>query len=141
MNTSSLPTLILGTIMLAVVANSYELLCTSGFPMVFTRLLTLNDLTSWDYYIYLMFYNIIYVIPLLVIVLVFTKTLGARKLSEREGRILKLISGLMMLELGVLLLFAPNLLNSLFIAIGLIAGAILISSAIIFLDKKSQFLS
>jgi hypothetical protein len=136
-NASSLPTMILGTIMLAIVANSYELLCTSGFPMVFTRLLTLHDLTSSSYYLYLVLYNVIYVIPLTVIVLIFTKTLGTRKLSEKEGRILKLVSGLMMLELGFLLLFAPNLLSHLFTAIGLIALAIIISTTLILFDKKT----
>ena len=135
-NTSSLPTMILGTIMLAIVANSYELLCTAGFPMVFTRLLTLHDLTSWGYYIYLLFYNIIYVIPLLVVVIIFVKTLGSRKLSEKEGRILKLVSGLMMLELGLLLLFAPDMLNNLLTAVTLIAGAILLTWGIVCFDKK-----
>lgn len=136
MNASSLPTMIVGTVMLAIVANSYELLCTAGFPMVFTRLLTLHDLTSWGYYFYLVFYNIIYVVPLLVIVLIFTKTLGARKLSEKEGRILKLVSGLMMLELGLLLLFAPDLLSYLLTAISLIAAAILLTVGVIYFDKK-----
>jgi len=137
MNASSLPTMILGTIMLAIVANSYELLCTAGFPMVFTRLLTLHDLTSWGYYLYLLFYNIIYVIPLLIVVLVFAKTLGARKLSEKEGRVLKLVSGLMMLELGVLLLFAPDMLSHLLTAVSLIAGAILLTCGIVCFDKKT----
>ncbi|MEK9629453.1 MAG: thioredoxin family protein [Nitrospinota bacterium] len=136
MNAPNLPTLILGTAMLAIVANSYELLCTSGFPMVFTRLLTLHQLTSLGYYIYLVLYNIIYVIPLMVIVWVFSRTLGARKLSEKEGRILKLVSGLMMLELGLLLLVAPNLLNNLFTAIALITLAIVLAGAIIYGDKK-----
>jgi thiol-disulfide isomerase/thioredoxin len=136
MNASSLPTMILGTIMLAIVANSYELLCTAGFPMVFTRLLTLHDLTSWGYYLYLLFYNIIYVIPLLIVVLIFVNTLGARKLSEKEGRILKLVSGLMMLELGLLLLFAPVMLSHLLTAVSLISGAILLTCCIVYFDKK-----
>ncbi len=136
MNASSLPTLIMGTIMLAVVANSYELLCTSGFPMVFTRILTLNDLPSWGHYLYLAFYNIIYVIPLMIIVLLFIKTLGSRKLSEKEGRILKLISGMMMLGLGLMLLLVFELLNDLIIAISLMVVSFLTSSLIVYLDKK-----
>ena len=66
----------------------------------------------WQYYAWLAAYNVIYVIPLLAIVIVFTKTMGARKLSESEGRILKLVSGLMMLGFGFVLLFAPNLLTN-----------------------------
>ena len=41
----------------------------------------------------------------------FVRTLGSRKLSEREGRLLKLLSGLMMFGLGVLLVWAPEKLD------------------------------
>ncbi|MGV7222212.1 MAG: glutaredoxin family protein [Nitrospinales bacterium] len=136
MKSASLPTMILGTIMLAIAANFYELLCTSGFPMIFTRMLTLNDLPSSSYYFYLALYNIIYVTPLTVIVLVFTITLGARKLSEKEGRILKLISGMMMLGLGLLLFFAPEMLSQLTVAVTLIAGSLILSCLIVYCDNK-----
>ena len=103
-----LPTLLVGTVALAIVANSYELLCTAGFPMVYTRALTLHALSTGGYYLYLALYNIIYVLPLLVIVLVFVRTLGSRKLQEREGRLLKLLSGAMMTGLGLMLLCYPE---------------------------------
>jgi cytochrome c biogenesis protein CcdA len=102
--------MLLGTLVLALAANSYELLCTAGFPMVYTRVLTLNELPAPVYYGYLALYNLIYVLPLLAIVLVFSLTLGARKLTERQGRILKLLSGFMMLGLGLVMLSAPELL-------------------------------
>ncbi len=63
-------------------------------------------------------------IPLAVIVGVFAFTLGARKLSEREGRLLKLMSGVMMLQLGMLLVLAPDGLNRLGVAFALIAVAV-----------------
>jgi uncharacterized membrane protein HdeD (DUF308 family) len=100
------------TVLLAIVANSYELLCTAGFPMVYTRVLTLAELETWQYYAWLAAYNVIYVIPLLAIVIVFVRTMGARKLSESEGRILKLVSGFMMLGFGLLLLVAPQMLTN-----------------------------
>jgi uncharacterized membrane protein HdeD (DUF308 family) len=107
-----------------VAANFYELLCTAGFPMVYTRILTLHSLSQGVYYLYLLFYNTIYVVPLAAIVLLFVRTIGSRKLSEREGRLLKLLSGTMMLGLGALLVFAPERLNSLLIAVALIAVAV-----------------
>ena len=116
--------MLLGTVLLAIVANSYELLCTAGFPMVYTRALTLAKLESWQYYAWLAAYNVIYVIPLLVIVIVFTRTMGARKLSESEGRILKLVSGLMMLGFGIVLLFAPNLLTNALASILVLLAAV-----------------
>jgi hypothetical protein len=116
--------MLVSTVLLAIVANSYELLCTAGFPMVYTRALTLADLHSWQYYAWLAAYNVIYVIPLLVIVTVFTKTMGARKLSETEGRLLKLISGFMMLGFGLVLLLAPNLLTNALASILVLAAAV-----------------
>lgn len=119
-----------GTLVLAVLANSYELLCTAGFPMVYTRVLTLRGLETWQYYGYLALYNTIYILPLLVIVLVFTLTLGSHKLGEQEGRFLKLISGLMMLGLGLVLLLQPALLNNLFAALGLLALSLALAALI-----------
>jgi hypothetical protein len=110
--TGNLGPMLLSTVLLAIVANSYELLCTAGFPMVYTRVLTLAELETWQYYAWLAVYNVIYVIPLLAIVIVFVKTMGARKLSESEGRILKLVSGFMMLGFGVMLLAAPQWLTN-----------------------------
>ncbi len=122
-----LPTLLLGTVALAVAANSYELLCTSGLPMLYTRILTLENLPGAGYYLYLLLYNLVYVLPLAAIVGVFTYSLGSRKLQPEEGRVLKLLSGMMMLGLGMVLLFAPNELQNLWVAFGIIAGALLLA--------------
>ena len=118
-------TIIIATIILAVVANSYELLCTAGFPMVYTRILTLATLSTESYYLYLLLYNLIYVLPLLFIVTVFTIKVGARKLSEQEGMILKLLSGVMMLMLGTLLVVSPQLLNNIVVAAAILLFAII----------------
>ena len=56
--------------------------------------------------------------------LAFVRSMGARKLSEREGRLLKLLSGLMMLDLGVLLLLAPEKLSNVAIAAALPVAAL-----------------
>jgi hypothetical protein len=123
----NLPAMLAATAFLAIAANFYELLCTAGFPMVYTRLLTLADLSPAARYGYLAAYNAIYVLPLATIVVVFARSLGARKLSEREGRLLKLMSGTMMLELGALLLLAPERVSQVGIAFGLMAVAGLVT--------------
>jgi drug/metabolite transporter (DMT)-like permease len=112
------------TIFLAIAANFYELLCTAGFPMIYTRLLTLENLSLAERYGYLALYNLIYIVPLALIVIVFARSLGARKLTEREGRLLKLMSGVMMLGLGALLLLAPSRVSQIGIAFGLMAVAV-----------------
>ena len=127
--------LVAGTAILALAANSYELLCTAGFPMVYTRMLTLHQLSTPMYYLYLALYNLVYIVPLAIIVAIFTVTLGSRKLTEWQGRVLKLISGLMMLGLGLVLLINPSLLNNPVASAGLL-GATLAMAALIILAWK-----
>ena len=124
LNAESLPAMVGATILLAIAVNFYELLCTAGFPMVYTRLLTLSDLSPGARYAYLAFYNLIYVLPLALIVFAFVRTLGVHKLSEREGRLLKLLSGVMMLGLGLLLALAPALLSNLWASAALLVIAL-----------------
>lgn len=109
-HTSAWPAAVLGTIVLAVTANFIELMCTMGFPMIYTRILIEQHISKAQSYLYLAAYNVIYVIPLAVIVGIFAWKMGGRKLTETEGRILKLVSGVLMLALGLILLLKPQLL-------------------------------
>lgn len=134
----NLPTMLVATIGLAAFANMYEFLCTAGFPMVFTRILTLEELPRFSYYLYIALYNVIYVIPLMVIVIAFTMTFGAKKLQEEQGKKLKLLSGIMMLLLGTVLVLAPDLLNNLLAAIGILASALLLFWIVLKLEHKRR---
>jgi len=60
--------------------------------MAHTRAFTLARLESWQYYASLAAYNVIYVISLPAILIVLTGTMDVLKLSESEGRILKLVT-------------------------------------------------
>ncbi|MCE9677750.1 cytochrome C biosynthesis protein [Shewanella sp. AS1] len=123
-NASSMAAMITGTIVLAILANAYELLCTAGFPMIYTSVLSMHELPPVERYMYLVFYNLVYVIPLAAIVIAFSATLGKRKLTEKEGQTLKLMSGIMMIGLGGTLAVEPNALQNVTLAIGLIAASI-----------------
>jgi len=112
-----------GAVLLAGAANAYEILCTAGLPVVYTRVLTLQDLSPAARYGWLALYNAIYVVPLAAVVGAFAATLGSRKLGEREGRALKLLSALMLLGLGGVLVVDPGGLESPLAAIGLLAAA------------------
>ncbi|WP_299571433.1 cytochrome C biosynthesis protein [uncultured Shewanella sp.] len=136
--TSSLPTLIFGSALLAIMANAYELLCTAGFPMIYTSVLSISGLDSIERYMYLIAYNVIYVIPLATIVIVFAATLGKRKLTEKEGEVLKLMSGIMMLGLGSMLVINPMALQNVVFSIGLILGSILLTYVIVKIKRLKQ---
>jgi len=136
LKSTSVVSILIGTAVLAIAANAYELLCTAGFPMVFTRILTLNHLSSGWYYLYLVLYNAVYVIPLASIVVIFTVTLGKKHLTEQQGRLMKLVSGTMMLSLGGVLLFNPSILSNAFISFMLLMGALVVSLAVVLITKN-----
>jgi len=77
------------------------------------------------------------VIPLLIIVMLFVMKFGSRKLGEAEGRLLKLMSGMMMLGLGGLMLLAPTALNNAGVAIGLLFAAIVVTWITHRISKKA----
>ena len=135
-------TLITASIIIAATVNLYELLCTFGFPLIYTRILSLRQLSSLQYYFHLLFYNLVYIIPLVVICLIFAITLGKKTFSKVWVKRLKLISGFMILFLGLVLIFEPKLLECISTAFGVLISAIIVSGIIIlikfFLTKKNS---
>ncbi|HET7832912.1 MAG TPA: NrdH-redoxin [Gallionella sp.] len=103
----NLPAALLGIVTLAVLVQIVELMCTSGFPALFTRILTLQHLDSLSYYGYLLLYDLAYMLDDMIVLAIGVITLSQHRLQEREGRWLKLLSGLVMVILGLYLLLAP----------------------------------
>ncbi len=97
-------------VVLAVLVNVIELLCTAGFPAVYTAILAAQPVSRPVHYAYLALYTLAYVTDDALMVVVAVVTLGRHKLAEHEGRWLKLVSGLVMLALGGALVLAPELL-------------------------------
>lgn len=95
-------------VILAGLVNIIELLCTAGFPALYTQILTLQQLPMWEYYGYLGLYNLAYIFDDSLMVTIAVVTLGRRKLQESAGRWLKLTSGLVMAGLGAALLLQPK---------------------------------
>lgn len=83
-------------------------MCTSGLPALFTRILTLQQLSSLGYYGYLALYDLAYMLDDVIVLSIGVFTLSQRRLQEREGRWLKLISGMVMVGLGVYLLLPAH---------------------------------
>jgi glutaredoxin len=95
---------LLGTIVLAFLVQIVEFMCTSGFPALFTRILTLRHLDSLTYYGYLLLYDVAYMADDVIVLAIGVITLSQHRLQEKEGRWLKLISGVVMVGLGIYLL-------------------------------------
>jgi glutaredoxin len=98
-----------GAVVLAVLVQIVEFLCTSGFPALYTRILTLEQPSGLSYYGYLLLYIAAYMVDDAIVLGVGIYTLSQKRLQEREGRWLKLISGAVMVGLGAYLLAIRHL--------------------------------
>ena len=106
LHAESLPAAIVGVIVLGLLVQVVEFMCTSGFPALFTRILTLRNLEPASYYGYLLLYDLAYMLDDVIVLAIGVTTLSNRRLQEKEGRLLKLLSGLVMVALGIYLLVA-----------------------------------
>jgi len=99
---------LVSVITLAVLVNFVELLCTAGFPAIYTAVLTQHEPTAAGRYAYLGLYIVGYMADDALMVGLAVSALSRRKLSERAGRVLKLLAGSVMLLLGLVLLLRPG---------------------------------
>ncbi|MFO7996380.1 MAG: hypothetical protein R6U93_04425 [Dehalococcoidia bacterium] len=101
---------ILGIIALAFAVNSIEFVCSAAIPMVFTQVLALSNLSTFQYYGYILLYVLFFILDNLIIfggaAFAMTSSLGVR-----YAKYARPIGAVILLILGALLLFAPDLLR------------------------------
>ncbi len=107
---TSLPLMLLGVAVVAAGINLVELVCSLGFPLVFTKMLTSFNLSISSYYSYLLIYILFYMIDDLIIFALAIWTLRITQVSKKYLRVIKLVSGIVLLILGLIILFKPELL-------------------------------
>ncbi len=105
------PALILGVSVLAVSVNMIELVCTAGLPAVFTQILAFNDITNLARYGYIGLFILMYMIDDMVIFAIAIYTLHATGMTTKYRRFTLIFGGLLMYALGMLMIFAPELLT------------------------------
>jgi len=107
---SAVPATILGVISLAFGVNLIEFFCSAGFPVMYTRILTLQNISGIQYYLYLFFYNILYMLDDILVFGFAFFTLSHFGFSDKYNKYSTLIAGLLIFILGILLIFKPELL-------------------------------
>jgi hypothetical protein len=99
-----------GIIILAFAVNLIELLCSLGLPVIYTEILTLTPIPAWQYYLYLLLYIFIFMLDDMVVFAVAMITLQLVGGTTKYKQWSDLIGGLIMLIIGVLLIFKPEML-------------------------------
>lgn len=97
-----------GIILLAFAINLIEAVCSAGLPAIYTQILTMNDLSKTQYYMYIIFYQIVFMLDDMLVFIIAMVTLRSVGIESKYARWTKLIGGLVMLVIGLLLLFKPE---------------------------------
>jgi thiol-disulfide isomerase/thioredoxin len=101
---------LVGIVLLAFAVNLVELLCSFGLPAAYTQTLVLTNLPTWQYYAYLLFYILIFMIDDIFVFIVAMVTLQGVGIESKYARLVSLLGGAIMLFIGFALIFKPELL-------------------------------
>lgn len=99
-----------GVVVLAFMVNLVELVCSAGLPAIFTQVLALNDISSASYYGYILLYILFFMIDDLIIFAIAMMTLRVTGITSKYAKYSHLIGGILMLIIGILLIFKPEVL-------------------------------
>jgi glutaredoxin len=97
-----------GIILLGATVNLVELVCSAGFPAIYTQVLTLSGLPAWQYYLYLAGYIFFYMLDDMIVFVVAMATLRLAGASSKYTRASHLIGGILIVIIGILLIFKPQ---------------------------------
>ncbi len=101
---------LLGVSLLAVSVNLIELLCSAGLPFTFTNILALNDLSGVNYFIYILVYIFFFMLDDFIIFAIAMISFKVTGVSTKYSRYSSLIGGIIMLLIGLLMIYKPELL-------------------------------
>jgi len=101
---------IIGVIGLAISVNFIEFACSAGWPVIFTNILEMNKLSGIENFIYILIYIIFFLIDDIIIFTIAMFTFNIKAISNKYSKYSHLIGGILMLIIGLLMIFAPNIL-------------------------------
>lgn len=106
----SLVLALLGVIALAFSVNLVELACSAGLPLLFTQVLSMNDLSSMQYFGYILLYILFFLLDDIIVFSIAMFSLKMTGFSNKYSKYSHLIGGIIMVLIGILLIWKPEIL-------------------------------
>jgi len=95
----------IGIAVLAFAVNLVELLCSAGFPAMYTGVLSRTPMPVWRYYSYLASYIFVFMLDDIIVFSIAMKTLKLVGIETKYGRFSHILGGIVMVLVGLFLLF------------------------------------
>lgn len=128
--------LVSATFVMAAGVSVVEFSCTAGFPVLWTNLLTAQQVGTAAFVLLLLLYMVIYQIDEAAIFLAAVFTLKTSRLEEKHGRVLKLIGGMLMLTLAGVMLINPDLMDKLSSSLLIFGIAFVAAMVVLIVHRK-----
>src|SRR3989339_148750 len=100
--------LFLITLLLGFSVNLVEMACSAGFPAIYTQVLAMSGIPTWQKYLYMVGYIIFYMLDDMIVFAVAMVTLKQKVFGTKYAKYTNLVAGALILILGVLLIFKPE---------------------------------
>ena len=123
------------TIIMALGVTLVELPCTAGFPVIWSNIAAQQGVRGIEFALLFVIYLTIYLGVEIVILATAVITLKKSVFEEKHGRILKLVSGVIMLVLAYGIVFAYDALGSLGGVLGLFGAAAVMIALVLILHR------
>ena len=101
---------ILGIMVLAASVNLIEMMCSIGLPLIFTQILSFNNLSTGSYALYMFLYILFFLIDDIVIFVIAMVTFKVTGISTKYSKYAHLVAGIITILIGLLLLINPSIL-------------------------------
>lgn len=98
----------IGVVTLAVSVNLIELACSAGLPLLFTSVLAMNGLNTFQYAFNMFLYILFFLLDDIIVFAIAMKTLEVTGISTKYSKYSHLIGGILMLVIGLLLILKPS---------------------------------
>jgi hypothetical protein len=109
-NHNSLWLALVGIISVAISVNIIELACSAGLPVVYSTMLAFHELSIFESALYILVYVIFFIFDDLLIFTIAAVSFRVTGISNKYAKYSNLIGGIIMIGLGILLLFFPEIL-------------------------------
>ena len=101
---------LIGIILLAASVNIIELMCSIGIPLIFTQIISMNDLSTFEYGLYIFIYIFFFLLDDIIVFALAMRTKKIVAISTKYSKYSHLLAGILMILIGILLVIKPELL-------------------------------
>lgn len=99
---------ILGIMVLAISVNLVEMICSAGLPVLFTQVLSLNNLSFFETSVYMFIYIFFFILDDVIIFVIAMKTSELTGMSTKYARTAHLVGGILMIIIAILMVLRPE---------------------------------